>query len=254
MRDARGKHTRRHAVRRAALHHRRPSRRPRPTIPPSVGVNAPLPAAQIDLLTTHIPNWMPSADRHKLLSLWSDTQARSHTTWVPSITHGTYAASRTVTLTRDPPNPTRDPGTHDTFAGGLPIWAIDVSQAALRGARGFDHPTALPPNFALLSYLGPGARLSMKDVAELFDGPIVSIAIGAECRFRLHDTQSRGPAYTERHFCSGDLLVFSTDSSTICLGRGHVRRGPNLPFTGLTAGRLSLTLGAARAPAPRTCA
>lgn len=252
MREARRKHIRRHAGRWPALRHPQPSRRPRATMPPSVCVSTPLPAAQIDLLTTHIPSWMPWADRHTLLRLWGDTLARSRTSWVPSITHGTYASCRTVTLTPDPPSPTWDPGTRGTLAARLPNWAIDVGQAALRDV-GLSHPHTPPPNFAILSYLGPGARVSMQHTADLFDGPIVSIAIGAECIFRLHDTESRGRAYTERHFRSGDLLVFSTDSPTIWRGRGHVGRGPNVALTGLTAGRLSLTLGVARTDPANVC-
>lgn len=254
MTEVRRKHTRRRAGGRAALHHRRPSRRARTTMQLPACVSAPLPAAQIDLLTTHVPNWMPAAHRHKLLSLWSNTLGRSTTTWVPSITHGTYASSRAVALSGDPASPTCDPGTHGTFGARLPMWAIDVSQAALRDVHGFDYPHALLPNFALLSYLGPGARVSMRSAADFFDGPTVFLAIGAKCIFRLHDPKGRGRAFTERHFCSGDLLVFSADSPTICLGRGHVRRGSTPPVTGLTAGRLSLTLGVARAPNPRTCA
>jgi alkylated DNA repair dioxygenase AlkB len=140
----------------------------------------------------------------------------------------------------------------ETGAARLPIWLTGVAQAAVRAACAPELRTGFRPDLGLLNYLAPGARVSIGHTADLFDGPIVSLGFGADCIFRLHDRENRGRAYTERRFCSGDLLVFSAGSSTIRFGQGYVAPGTDRPAAGLTAGRLSLTFGTARRAGRRT--
>ena len=166
---------------------------------------------------------------------------------VPSIVAGRFAIARTVTLLGDDLMDTPYVVCDGTRAARVPVWLADLARAAVCDAHGPGPAAGCRPNFGLLAYLSPGARVNMRHLAHLFaNGPIVSLGYGTDCIFRLHDPERRGRAYTDRNFRSGDLLVFTIESSTVCLGRGYVPTGTNRPFMGLTAGRLSLILGTAR--------
>ena len=252
LRKARREHTRRDAGRREALRRRRPPERTA-SIPAPVQYNGPRPAAELEPQTTHVPNWISSAHGHQLLRLWGNTMVHASSAQVPSIVTRRHATVRTVTLLGEDLMDTPYAACDGTGAARLPVWLADLARVAVRDAYGPARAPSFHPNFGLLAYQGPGARVSMRHNADLFaNGPIVSLGYGADCIFRLHDPEGRGRAYTERCFCSGDLLVFSTESSTVCLGHGYVPAGIGRPLLGLTAGRLSLILGVARRPSPRT--
>lgn len=247
MRELRRKHARRETRRQAGLRRRSPLRQ-RATIPYDV----PRPIAELEPATLHVPNWLSSAHQHQLLRLWASTLLHAGSNHAASSRDHRCPPARTVVLVGDDALDSRYAACDETGAARLPIWLTSVAQTAARATDDPERRAGFRPDLGLLDYLAPGARVSIGHMADLFDGPIVSLGFGADCIFRLHDNEDRGRAYTERRFCSGDLLVFSAESSTVCLGQGYVAPGTNRPATGLTAGRLSLTIGVARGAGPRT--
>jgi alkylated DNA repair dioxygenase AlkB len=245
VRELRRKHTRRETGRRAGLRRRSP--RPQPDTMP---YNVPRPTAELEPATLHVPNWLSSAHQHQLLRLWASTLVRAGSNHLAPGANPRCSPARTVVLVGDDALNSRD-AVCDEMAARLPSWLTDVAQTAAREAHGPERRARFRPDLGLLTYLAPGARVSIGHTADLFDGPIVNLGFGADCIFRLHDRENRGRAYTERRFCSGDLLVLTAESSAICLGHGYVAPGTDRPATGLTAGRLSLTLGVARHAGPR---
>jgi alkylated DNA repair dioxygenase AlkB len=247
MRELRRKHTRRETRRRPGLRRRSP--RPQPATMP---YNVARPIAELGPSTLHVPNWLAPAHQHQLLRLWASTLVHAGSTHVAPSGNPLCHPARTVVLVGDDALNRRYAPCAQIGSARLPSWLTDVALTAARAAYDPERPGSFRPDLGLLDYVAPGARVSIGRTAGLFDGPIVSLGFGADCIFRLHDRESRGRAYTERRFCSGDLLVFNAESSTICLGHGYVAPGTNRPATGLTAGRLSLTLGVARRAGVRT--
>ena len=72
--------------------------------------------------------------------------------------------------------------------------------------------------------------------------PVVSLSIGAPCLFRLGNTEHRGRPWTDLELHSGDLLVFGDESRLAYHGVPKLLPVDGLPDTGLTAGRLNITL------------
>jgi alkylated DNA repair dioxygenase AlkB len=246
VRELRRTHTRRETGRRAGLRRRSPLRQPA-----AIPYNVPRPIAELEPATLHVPNWVSSAHQHQLLRLWASTLVHAGSNRAASNRDPRCPPARTVVLVGDDALNRRFAPCDETGAARLPSWLTGVAQTAVRAADDPELRAGFSPDLGLLEYLAPGARVRIGRTADLFDGPIVSLGFGADCVFRLHDRENRGRAYTERRFCSGDLLLFNAESSTICLGLGYVAPGTDRPATGLTTGRLSLTLGVARRAGPR---
>jgi alkylated DNA repair protein (DNA oxidative demethylase) len=72
--------------------------------------------------------------------------------------------------------------------------------------------------------------------------PVVSLSIGDSCLFRFGNTGTRGKPYTDVELESGDLFVFGGPARLAFHGVPKVRPGTGDPATGLTGGRINLTL------------
>ncbi len=126
----------------------------------------------------------------------------------------------------------------------FPGWLADLGRRAVADA--YEDPAAAAayhPDAALINYYADGAKLGMhQDKEEHCDAPVVSLSLGDECVFRFGNTETRGRPYTDVALRSGDLFVFGGPSRFAYHGVPRTRSGSADPATGLTTGRLNITL------------
>ncbi|MFC4011660.1 alpha-ketoglutarate-dependent dioxygenase AlkB family protein [Nonomuraea purpurea] len=124
----------------------------------------------------------------------------------------------------------------------FPDWLGDLGRRALESA--YDHPAdSYEPDTALINFYDGQARMGMhQDKDEKSDAPVVSLSVGDTCVFRFGNTQTRGKPYTDVELASGDLFVFGGPSRLAYHGVPKVYPGTGDPATGLTSGRLNLTM------------
>lgn len=105
-----------------------------------------------------------------------------------------------------------------------------------------DYP--LPPEACLINVYGPEARMGLhqdRDESD-FDAPILSVSLGADCRFRLGGRKRSDPTRTFA-LSSGDVLTLGGPARLRFHGVDKVLPGlaPNLPMPA-GGGRVNLTL------------
>jgi alkylated DNA repair protein (DNA oxidative demethylase) len=133
----------------------------------------------------------------------------------------------------------------DAPVAPFPAWLADLGREAVVAA--YDDPAAgaaYAPDAALINFYDGQAKMGMhQDKDERSDAPVVSLSIGDACVFRFGNPENRRAPYTDVELRSGDLFVFGGPSRFAYHGvvRG-TRSGTGDPATGLTAGRLNLTL------------
>ncbi len=81
-----------------------------------------------------------------------------------------------------------------------------------------------------------------QDKDEHSDEPVVSLSIGDACRFRFGNTTDRGQPYTDIELAGGDAFVFGGPSRYAYHGVPKTHSGTGDPATGLTAGRINITM------------
>jgi DNA oxidative demethylase len=126
----------------------------------------------------------------------------------------------------------------------FPEWLAELGRSALAdayedrsAADGYD------PDTALINFYDGGAKMGMhQDKDEKSSAPVVSLSIGDTCVFRFGNTATRGKPYTDIELASGDLFVFGGPSRFAYHGVTKVYEGTGDPATGLSSGRLNLTL------------
>ncbi|MFJ2867604.1 alpha-ketoglutarate-dependent dioxygenase AlkB family protein [Kitasatospora sp. NPDC087314] len=126
----------------------------------------------------------------------------------------------------------------------FPSWLADLGRRAVADAyRDPEQGAAYEPDAALVNFYDADARLGMhQDKDEKSLAPVVSLSIGDSCVFRLGNTDHRNRPWTDLTLASGDLLVFGGPSRLVYHAVPKVLPGTGDPATGLTAGRLNLTL------------
>ncbi len=103
-----------------------------------------------------------------------------------------------------------------------------------------------PPQACLVNFYGPDARMGLhqdRDEAD-FDAPILSISLGADCRFRLGGTKRSDPTRTFA-LSSGDVLTLGGPARLRFHGVDKLLPGigPSLTSSLLAGGgRINLTL------------
>ena len=99
------------------------------------------------------------------------------------------------------------------------------------------------PDAAIVNFYGPDAHLGLhQDGEEPSDAPVVTLAIGDTCIFRLAATDRRTGPFTDVKMQSGDLLVFGGRNRRIYHGVTKVLDGTAPPGLDLPPGRLSITV------------
>jgi alkylated DNA repair protein (DNA oxidative demethylase) len=127
---------------------------------------------------------------------------------------------------------------------GFPDWLVDLGRRAVADAA--QDPTVgrtYAPDTALVNFYDDRATMGMhQDKDERSSAPVVSLSIGDTCLFRFGNTVDRNKPYTDVRLVSGDLFVFGGPSRFAYHGVPKVYPGTGDPATGLSGGRLNITL------------
>lgn len=127
----------------------------------------------------------------------------------------------------------------------LPAALRALARDAVDAAYGAGSAAAMRfgPDAAIVNLYAPGARLGLhQDGEEPSAAPVVTIAIGDRCCFRLAGVDRRDAPFTDVDMGSGDLIVFGGPSRRIFHGVPAVERDTAPDGLGLPPGRLSITI------------
>lgn len=126
----------------------------------------------------------------------------------------------------------------------FPDWLVELGRSALVAAYGEDGTDqAYAPDTALINFYDGAARMGMhQDKEERSGAPVVSLSIGDSCVFRFGNTETRGRPRTDVELASGDLFVFGGPTRFAYHGVPKVYPGTADPATGMSGGRLNITL------------
>ncbi|MGR6923427.1 alpha-ketoglutarate-dependent dioxygenase AlkB family protein [[Actinomadura] parvosata] len=204
----------------------------------------PLPMREIAPGAVHVPGWLTLAEQRHLVQEcreWARGPVPMRHTVLPS---GGVMSVQTVCLGWHWRPYTYTRVAHDVNGrqvAAFPGWLADLGRRALADAYGRDVP--YEPDTALINFYDGHAKMGMhQDKDERSDAPVVSLSIGDTCLFRFGNTETRGRPYTDVRLASGDLFVFGGPSRFAYHGVPKVYPGTGDPATGLTSGRLNLTL------------
>ncbi|WP_329022102.1 alpha-ketoglutarate-dependent dioxygenase AlkB family protein [Streptomyces sp. NBC_00690] len=126
----------------------------------------------------------------------------------------------------------------------VPQWLVELGRSALVAAYGERYEASdYTPDAALVNFYDGAARMGMhQDKEERSDAPVVSLSIGDSCVFRFGNAENRGRPHTDVELQSGDLFVFGGLSRFVYHGVPKVYPGTGDPATGMSGGRLNITL------------
>jgi alkylated DNA repair protein (DNA oxidative demethylase) len=195
----------------------------------------------------HLPGWLSLAEQVRLVETcraWATGPVpmrhtklpRGGTMSVQTVCVGWHWQPYRYTRTAEDVNGAR--------VADFPDWMIVLGRRALADAYA-DPATAegYTPDTALINFYDDAAAMGMhQDKDEKSDAPVVSLSIGDTCVFRFGNTETRGKPYLDVELNSGDLFVFGGPSRFAYHGVLKVRPGTGDPATGLTGGRLNITM------------
>lgn len=126
----------------------------------------------------------------------------------------------------------------------FPDWLLAWGRQAVADA--YQDPAAgadYRPDTALVNFYDRHATLGMhQDKDERSSAPVVSLSVGDRCVFRFGNTATRARPYTDVVLESGDLFVFGGPSRFAYHAVPRVYPGTGDSRTGLTGGRLNVTM------------
>lgn len=193
----------------------------------------------------HVPGWLSPDEQRRLVTAcreWARGPVPIRHTRLP---RGGVMSVRTVCLGWHW-SPYRYTRTADDVNGArvaeLPDWLAELGRRALADA--YERPDVVyRPDTALINFYDGAAKMGPhQDKDERSDAPVVSLSIGDTCVFRFGNAETRGKPYQDLELASGDLFVFGGPSRYAYHGVPKVLAGTGDPATGLTGGRLNLTL------------
>jgi len=126
----------------------------------------------------------------------------------------------------------------------IPGWLADMGRRAVTEAY-VDQSAGnrYSPDIALINFYDDVARMGMhQDKDEHADAPVVSLSIGDTCLFRFGNTNDRNKPWADVELQSGDLFVFGGPSRFAFHGVPRVYPRTADPDSGLSNGRLNITL------------
>lgn len=195
----------------------------------------------------HLPGWLTPEEQRALVTAcrdWARGPVPMRHTVLP---RGGVMSVRTVCLGWhwQPYAYSRTAGdVNGERVAELPGWLADLGRRALADA--YEDPAAgaaYAPDTALVNFYDGQAAMGMhQDKDEKSAAPVVSLSVGDTCVFRFGNTENRNKPYTDVELASGDLFVFGGPSRYAFHGVPKVLPGTGDPATGLTGGRLNLTL------------
>ena len=195
----------------------------------------------------HVPDWLSPERQRELVAAcrdWARGPVPLRHTELPG---GGVMSVRTVCLGWHW-QPYRYSRTADDVNGArvapFPAWLAGLGRAAVAEAYGREGGAeAYAPDAALVNFYDGTARMGMhRDNEERSGAPVVSLSIGDTCVFRFGNTEGRGRPWTDVELASGDLFVFGGPSRRAFHGVPAVRPGTAPPGTGMSGGRLNVTL------------
>ncbi|WP_329456236.1 alpha-ketoglutarate-dependent dioxygenase AlkB family protein [Streptomyces sp. NBC_01497] len=128
------------------------------------------------------------------------------------------------------------------WLGDLGREAVAAAYTGVPGAESYAQGL-YAPDTALVNFYDGAAKMGMhQDKDEKSLAPVVSLSIGDRCVFRFGNTQDRGRPYTDVELGSGDLFVFGGPSRLAYHAVPKVYPGTAGPGTGMSGGRLNITL------------
>ena len=207
----------------------------------------PRPRTQIAPGAVHVPGWLSLEQQHELVAHcrgWASGPVPIRHTQLPG---GGVMSVRTVCVGWHW-QPYRYSRVAEDVNGQrvapFPDWLAELGRRALIDAYQDPHAAdAYDPDTALINFYDGEARMGMhRDKDERCDAPVVSLSIGDTCVFRFGNTESRGKPYADVELESGDLFVFGGASRFAYHGVPKIQPGTGDPATGLSSGRLNLTL------------
>ncbi|WP_329614483.1 alpha-ketoglutarate-dependent dioxygenase AlkB [Streptomyces brevispora] len=207
----------------------------------------PRPRAEVAPGAVHVPEWLSVEQQRELVVAcreWARGPVPLRHTALPG---GGVMSVRSVCLGWHW-QPYRYSRTADDVNGTpvapFPQWLGELGRAALVEAYGREGPVlTYRPDTALINFYDDAARMGMhQDKEERSGAPVVSLSIGDTCVFRFGNTEARGRPYTDVELASGDLFVFGGPSRFAFHGVPRIRPGTAGPATGMSGGRLNLTL------------
>ena len=196
----------------------------------------------------HVPGWLDPERQAELVEAcraWAGGPVPIRNTLLPgggvmsvqTVCIGWHWQPYRYTRTADDVNGAR--------VAGFPDWLVQLGRAALTEAYGDDrggHPS-YSPDTALINFYDGTAKMRMhQDKDERSGAPVVSLSLGDTCVFRFGNTATRGRPYTDVELASGDLFVFGGPSRFAYHGVPKVYPGTADPATGMSSGRLNITL------------
>lgn len=201
----------------------------------------------------HVPGWLSTARQRELVEscrAWARGPVPMRHTVLPG---GGVMSVQTVCVgwhwrpywygrTADDVNGAR--------VADFPDWLVELGRAALTAAYGVEGPAGggcepgtYTPDTALINFYDGAARMGMhQDKEERSGAPVVSLSIGDTCLFRFGNAETRGRPYTDVELASGDLFVFGGPARFAYHGVPKVYPGTADPATGMSSGRLNITL------------
>ncbi|MFF0281535.1 alpha-ketoglutarate-dependent dioxygenase AlkB family protein [Rhodococcus aetherivorans] len=209
----------------------------------------PVPRARVEIApgAVHVPGWLDVDEQRRLVAAcrdWARGPVPIRHTALPG---GGRMSVQTVCLGWhwSPYRYTRTAvDVNDAPVAPFPDRLGDLGRRALVAA--YDDPHAgddYTPDTALINFYDGDARMGMhQDKDERSDAPIVSLSIGDACTFRFGNTESRGRPHRDVRLESGDLFVFGGPSRFAYHGVPKVFPGTSDPASGMTRGRLNLTM------------
>ncbi|MCP9210314.1 alpha-ketoglutarate-dependent dioxygenase AlkB family protein [Streptomyces sp. NEAU-Y11] len=207
----------------------------------------PRPRLRVAPGAVHVPGWLDLDAQRRLVTAcraWATGPVPIRRTRLPNggvmsvrtVCVGWHWKPYTYTRTADDVNGAR--------VAAFPHWMVDLGRRALVAAyedeRAGDGYT---PDTALINFYDAAAKLGMhQDKDERSGAPVVSLTVGDSCVFRFGNTETRTKPYTDLELASGDLFVFGGASRYAFHGVPRILPGTGDPATGLTAGRLNVTM------------
>lgn len=204
----------------------------------------PRPRRELAPGAVHVPDWLDLEQQRRLVVACRKWASEGPGIRAATLPNGGRMTVRAVCLGWHW-YPYRYSRTRDDQDGSpvtpFPEWLGDLGREALADAYG--EPRDYRPDVALINHYDSDARMGLhRDADEDAPDPVVSFSIGAPCLFRLGNTENRGRPWTDVELRSGDLLVFGDASRLAYHGVPKLLPAPDVPDTGLAAGRLNITL------------
>ncbi len=195
----------------------------------------------------HVPGWLDIEQQRDIVEAWRRWAVGPVPMRSAQLPGGHRMSVQTVCLGWhwQPYKYTR---TADDAGGGrvaeVPDWMVTLGRRALADA--YLDPSAgdsYTPDTALINYYGDAAKMGMhQDKDEKAGDPVVSLSIGDTCLFRFGNPQTRTKPYTDVELVSGDLFVFGGPSRFAYHGVPKTFPGTGDPGTGLSKGRINITM------------